>query len=70
MLHKDATKCIKMKQAPCYTQWQHHMGDIASRECHNDRKVQANHEMKHPETKEVVKRAVGVINYLARFMLH
>ena len=36
----------------------------------DDRKVQAIHEMKRPETKEDIKRALGVINYLARFMPH
>jgi len=32
-----------------------------------DRKVQAIHELKRPESKEDIKRALGVINYLARF---
>jgi len=36
----------------------------------DDRKVQAIHEMKNPEIKEDVKRALGVINYLARFIPH
>ena len=35
----------------------------------DDRKVQAIHEVKRPETKDV-KRALGVINYLARYMPH
>jgi len=36
----------------------------------DDRKVQAIHEIKRPDTKEDVKRVLGVINYLARFMPH
>ena len=36
----------------------------------DDKKVQAIHELKRSKTKEDVKRALGVINYLARFMPH
>ena len=36
----------------------------------DDRKVQAIHKMKPPETKEDVKRPLGMINYLAKFMPH
>jgi len=36
----------------------------------DDRKAQGIHEMKHTETNEDIKRAIDVINYLARFMPH
>ena len=36
----------------------------------DDRKVKAIHEMQRPETKEDVKRALGLINYLSRFIPH
>jgi len=34
----------------------------------DDRKVQAINGIRRPETKEDIKRALGVINYLVRFM--
>ena len=36
----------------------------------DDREVKAIHEMQRPETKEDVKRALGLINYLSRFIPH